>query len=304
MEKKYDNMIGMIRKLPINIERTIDELLPDTYAYIGNITENFRYQYQIPIEGEEIRYLANQTFKIINKNALPEIYNFSYQIINQIEKSLEENESIERVLIQSKDYLIDAFTEVFNRYARIGIMDFETEFSYRYVRKIDSPSVRHLNSRLLNTLENLMEENIQSISKQISRQIDHIIDEYMIVQRKADSFKEEEKNSREEAKSVFENALTQIYENYKLEINESEEVKECFNSLQKFYMELISKGVTKDTIDSWDLALMKDLELKFKNAIEKYKNISFQEDSYETILKTKNQTNEEIESKEEIAKHR
>ena len=262
MNIKLEEIKQKIRNINKVIENSLDDFLPDTYAYIGNYVQKFSYTNNIPINFYEVKELVNKSFAIINKQALPNIEGEIYQMLWQLEKEAEENKDLTRTLTVIKEKIIDAVNGELKKSVRIGLMRFEDEFSWNYARKINTDDSRYLNRVLIIKLDELMNENIKETIKNVNREMDNIIDDYRIINNK-------DKEDIED-NNIYEDTLNQIYLKYNKEINTDENVKEIYLELKSFYEELINKEITKENISAWDLSIMKNLEEKFNNAISEY----------------------------------
>ena len=262
MNIKLEEIKQKIRNINKVIEKSLDDFLPDTYAYIGNYVQKFSYTNNIPINFYEVKELVNKAFAIINKQALPNIEGEIYQMLWQLEKEAEENIDLTRTLTVIKEKIIDAVNGELKKSVRIGLMRFEDEFSWNYARKINTDDSRYLNRVLIIKLDELMNENIKETIKNVNREMDNIIDDYRIINNK-------DKEDIED-NNIYEDTLNQIYLKYNKEINTDENVKKIYLELKSFYEELINKGITKENISAWDLSIMKNLEEKFNNAISEY----------------------------------
>lgn len=271
-----DEIVNKIRNLPKYLEKLLDELLPDSYAYLQNYVQTFCDNNSLNLDSYEIKQLLSHSFRTINTVFLPYYEEFIIDIIKQIIRQLEDNNDIEKTLINMEYYSSEEIDRKFLKSVNLGLMKFSDEFNYNYVRRINSDEIRYLSRTLIDRIEDVMKDNKRMINKSMRRQFEEIIEMYKYMKR--NEIEKQESSARDLSYLII-----KIYEEHQKEIEENEETKIHFENLKNFIISLNEQNKSLDTLDAWDQAILDDLKNKMILSINENQN----ENSEEIHNKTK-----------------
>ena len=260
---QIEEIICKIKNIPKELEKVLDEILPDSYAYLHNYLQTLIDNNSLNIDSYDIKNLISHSFRTINVDFLPYYEEFIIYMVKQINCKLEEKNDIEKTLINMEYYSSEEIERKLLKSINLGLMNFTDEFNYNYVRRINSDEIRYLSRTLIDKIEDVMNDNKRIINKEMKKQFEELIEMYKYMKKT---------KKEEEPTGEISNLVIQIYEEYQKEIEENEETKNHFENLKNYLISLNEMNKSLDKIDEWDQAIIDDLKNKIIISLNENQN--------------------------------
>lgn len=231
-----------IRRL---IENEIDNLLPESYAYIQRKAESYLYSYNIEIDPYEIRGIANRAYSRINNSWLNEAEDIISIFLNKSLADLEMGNDIMNPLQIFSDEMDLYIKNDLTRLTRNCTEMFVDEIIYEYSRKFGREKATVLAHGIGKQAEQIMEESISFLQRKVATRTQEMIQEYVIIHRNNPVNNEEKKK----AQQGLIDYLKEIEETNREAINNNQLVKEKFLSLVNFIKYILNNDIDPRKLD-------------------------------------------------------
>lgn len=267
MNNEIEFLNEEMKKLPFKIETILDEVLPDTYALIGNYFNRYfdDMKFNPNIDSYDVRRIANHCFRQLNGAFFSNLQYFIYTKIRKLEEMLNNNQDMTKYLNNIEIELTTFIRSEFRNKAHKGIEMFNDEMNIQFFNRLNMPGGNEFRQKLMNKLEEYLNEACTQIEKYASVQINRISSEYHMIKTHSQEEPKKEINHKNEAR------LQKLYTENEEAIKNDVEVANAYNNLHRFYGEIGNRDDLSLVIDELELIQ------KFKAKVDKYEKTKSQE---------------------------